>query len=763
MKKNYLSHLLFGLVFSIIFSACSSSSTVAQEATISESNITSTADIATQSSVFDQNKTSKVLSTSGVPLIAKSKGEIAENAAVNTIVGSVTIVNDGGSSITSFTISGAGSGYFKIDKKGVVKLKTKNKIDYEKEKSYTLTAIAKNKNGMSQPAEFSIEIKDVKENTAPFLGDTNMTLIPNAPSKTILGIVTVVDNGGGAISAFTISGSNSKLFTIDKTGTLRLKTKIKPNVLLPDPIVLGVVAKNKYGTSKSVSITIATATIQKIAPQLADSNMSLPENTPNLTLVGKINIVNGGNSPISKILLTGEGSENFEVAIDGTVSLGQNAILDFATHPNYNLKAIATNNAGGSNVGNIHIEITKKIDISFKVKTNMHFSGGVKTTGKLFSLASRENLLYLADGITGLQVVNMNGGTVSKRGVYNTKGTATDIVLSKDGTKAFVADNGMGLQIIDITLPDSLKLLGGFDTDGNAYAVALSSDEQTAYIADNRAGLQIIDISSPTTPQLIGNYNTPDAANGVAISKDNKIAYVADTATGLQIIDISNPASPVLIKALKMGSSARDVVLSADETKAFVATSTAGLQIVDISTPNAALIIGTLNTNGYAHGLALSKDEKNIFLADGVMGLLMIDVSEPVTPVLVNSWSMSGTTSSVHLGENNIYTANGPDGLQTIDATKETLHASKNFVDGVIELSIHSSEAVSLGVSISTDRDDIISIGNYSNELNFDEYNNRVVAIPMSSYGDMSGNTIVTITLVYGYTTETKTLNVNVH
>ena len=69
------------------------------------------------------------------------------------------------------------------------------------------------------------------------------------------------------------------------------------------------------------------------------------------------------------------------------------------------------------------------------------------------------------------------------------------------GDYAFVADDQLGLQIIDITNPAAPALLGSYDTVGDAYDVCAAGDY--AFVADGAAGLHVIDIMNPASPSLL--------------------------------------------------------------------------------------------------------------------------------------------------------------------------------------------------------------------------------------------------------------------
>jgi hypothetical protein len=155
-------------------------------------------------------------------------------------------------------------------------------------------------------------------------------------------------------------------------------------------------------------------------------------------------------------------------------------------------------------------------------------------------------------------------------GGYDTSGTA--IGLQVVGRIAYVADWHAGLQLIDVSEPDSPQHLGGILTGGYAQGVQVKGS--IAYVADGNAGLQIIDVSNPLSPVRLGGYDTRGWASGVQVVGDT--AYVADGVAGLQVIDVSNPAYPVLEGGVATGFGVWSVQIVGDI--AYIAGGLSGLQ-----------------------------------------------------------------------------------------------------------------------------------------------------------------------------------------
>ncbi len=210
-----------------------------------------------------------------------------------------------------------------------------------------------------------------------------------------------------------------------------------------------------------------------------------------------------------------------------------------------------------------------------------------------------------------------------------TPGTASDVAVS--GAYAYIANRETGLLVIDISNPQSPRLVGSIDTPGSAYAVAVSGTY--VYIADLDHGLQIVDVHDPTNPVLAGNADTPGSAVGVAVA--GTFAYVADGGAGLQVIDVANPATPQLLGGADTPDFAQDLAVAGNHV--YVADGSSGLQVVDVSVPGDPQVVGSLNTPGSGYGVALTGSYA--LLADGPGGLQVIDVAIPASPRLVTSMS----------------------------------------------------------------------------------------------------------------------------
>ncbi|SFP02217.1 immunoglobulin-like domain-containing protein [Hydrogenimonas thermophila] len=284
-------------------------------------------------------------------------------------------------------------------------------------------------------------------------------------------------------------------------------------------------------------------------------------------------------------------------------------------------------------------------------------------------------------------------------------GYASEIALSSDGTKAYIADGANGLQIIDISDPTNISIINSINTS-DASAIALSSDGAKAYVADGTNGLQIIDISDPANLSIIGNIDLPGNLSGIALSSDGNKAYLTNTVNGLQIIDISDPTNPSIISSIDT-EHALAIALSSDGAKAYLADGANGLQIIDISDPANLSIIGSVNTND-TYAVALSSDGTKAYLADG-SNLRIVDVSNAANPAIIGNINALSYITAIALSSDNIaYLADG-NNLRIVDIS--------NAANPVEIKNISMSPETPLSVTLSSDETKVFAgCANFADE-----------------------------------------------
>ncbi len=199
-----------------------------------------------------------------------------------------------------------------------------------------------------------------------------------------------------------------------------------------------------------------------------------------------------------------------------------------------------------------------------------------------------------------------------------------------------VTEGGGGMQIIDMSSPDSPQNLGtwGQGLWGNAHNI--SADEGTGwlYVVGTNNGTITLDASSnPTNPSVIGTTPGPylhdiTVANGLAhCSALNNGEYEIWDVTSFPFTVLSESPTPGDFTHNSVANLAQTVAATTDEIPGGV------VQLFDISNPNAPVAAGSYTANPIAvpHNAFIVGDRCHIsFYTEGYRVLDISDINNPV-------------------------------------------------------------------------------------------------------------------------------------
>jgi hypothetical protein len=227
------------------------------------------------------------------------------------------------------------------------------------------------------------------------------------------------------------------------------------------------------------------------------------------------------------------------------------------------IKTIDTYSYKTDNKGNILVMDTDNADdiLAF-----------METQGRVNDIAATGIIAYVAYAEKGFEVFETKHPESVSMGVFETPGNAVSLTI--DGQILYVADGQSGIQCYDINDQAHPLFIGNVDTPGAARYITVIGE--IAYVADGENGVQIIDFIDPTAPMIIGTVDTPGFANSITVT--GQIAYVADGEFGVHAIDISDPLAPLIIGSVDTSGYAE--FLTVINGFAHVAEKEGGLAIV---------------------------------------------------------------------------------------------------------------------------------------------------------------------------------------
>ena len=163
---------------------------------------------------------------------------------------------------------------------------------------------------------------------------------------------------------------------------------------------------------------------------------------------------------------------------------------------------------------------------------------------------------------------------------------------------AFVAADGVGLRVIDVSTPTSPHEVAFAPvSDGARDLFEMRLVEGHLYAAAGYGGLRVFDVGDPMSPREVGSINIPGYARGVHVVDGH--AYVAAQDGGLHVIDVSEPTAPRELASVEIPDLAWCVYVV--DGYAYVGAEGEGLRVIDISTPAAPREVAFVDTPGLAH------------------------------------------------------------------------------------------------------------------------------------------------------------------
>ncbi len=228
---------------------------------------------------------------------------------------------------------------------------------------------------------------------------------------------------------------------------------------------------------------------------------------------------------------------------------------------------------------------------------------------------------FVSDGIGGLVIINVSSPAVPT--LDTVLSFPNDRVLTSFVDAAnknlYIGTYNRNLYVYSLAnLPGAVNRLSTYTTPLDQI-LGIYVTGGIAYVAENSVGIEIINVTNPSFPQFMSSYDTPGLASGIQVA--GSYAYVAD-ATSLYVINVSNPFSPVYAGIISTAGAAYYGVAVNYPSSVFTADYTFGVETFGIGVPSSPLQLGYYNTNGIAGNIAYYGGR--IFVADGADGLIIL-------------------------------------------------------------------------------------------------------------------------------------------
>lgn len=190
-----------------------------------------------------------------------------------------------------------------------------------------------------------------------------------------------------------------------------------------------------------------------------------------------------------------------------------------------------------------------------------------------------------------------------------------DMVLSKDGTRAYVLNRGNGpgsstVSVIDTTT-DALLVTVSTGVTGSS-DIAVSPDGARVYVSNANGAVLVINTSNN---ELSATIPVPVGSSNIAVSHDSARVYVANSGVGLSVIVIDAATNSVLSDVTGSGTTASGfIAISPNGSRIYTAsTDRSDVYVID-ATNNT--IVTTMAGESLPVDIAVSMDGTRVYTAN---------------------------------------------------------------------------------------------------------------------------------------------------
>ncbi|TWF58825.1 cadherin domain-containing protein [Neorhizobium alkalisoli] len=356
---------------------------------------------------------------------------VAENAAVGTVVGTLSATDPEGGAV-SYSLSSNPGGYFKVVGN---QLQVAKALDYETLKSHSLVLSAKDAGGHVGTQAVTIKVTNVDE--APVsVTISASTVSEDARVGTVVGSLSAIDPEGGAVE-YSLSSNPGDYFRLVNGQIVVAKAldyeTLKSHSISVDAIDVG-------GNVTTKTLTIDVADVDEAPTSISLSKTSVAENSKAGTVVGTFSALDPEGQALS-YKLTDDADGMFKLSGHKLVVVKPG---DYETLRHDTVK-IAVSDAGGHTVTKAFT-----IDITDVMETVRGSSKGEIITGK----AGADKI------IAGGGDDRLNGGTGND---YLSGGSGDDKLYGGKGADDLYGGTGKDSFIFK-ALTESTVIIAGRDT-----------------------------------------------------------------------------------------------------------------------------------------------------------------------------------------------------------------------------------------------------------------------------------------------------------
>ncbi len=317
---------------------------------------------------------------------------------------------------------------------------------------------------------------------------------------------------------------------------------------------------------------------------------------------------------------------------------------------------------------------------------SLEYVGNYDTRGDARSVTISGNYAYVAEGYTGLEILNIedpaNPTFVGWYG-YGSPNDSHNAIIS--GNYAYVADGVKGLTIVNIEDSTNLTLAGKYQDD-TVYAKDVTISGNYAYVASSNQ-LVIVNIEDPTNPTLAGRYSdsTFIGNTSTSITISGNYAYVTVETSGginseergrMNILNIEDPTNLTFVGSYVstepelgpgFGGYAKAVTVSGDYAYVSFMNESEGCNmtyppvclskfvILNIEDPSNPTFVGSYEFVGPDYAERISISGNYAYCSCRWLGVVIVNIEDPTNPTFAGSYDTDGYANELFISGNYVY------------------------------------------------------------------------------------------------------------
>ncbi|MFW9971555.1 MAG: hypothetical protein ACFFDF_15275, partial [Candidatus Odinarchaeota archaeon] len=292
--------------------------------------------------------------------------------------------------------------------------------------------------------------------------------------------------------------------------------------------------------------------------------------------------------------------------------------------------------------------------------------GQLNITGKCNNFQVRGNYLYLANGVEGLKIIDIQN--IYNPTIINTFFEATIVrYVLIDENYAFLACDNIGLSIVDVFDPMNLKLVNQWSNEKEVSLVKKYGNY--LFLGRESHGLEILKISDMIETRKLGDFSQNINVKDIVL--DGDLAYLCAVEDGsfkggLYVINISNPYDPKSFYNFSNGKyNFYDIELK--NNICYAVTSEYGFLSLNISDPTNIKVLDTIG--GYLMNFSnnIEISDNIAYVANGLAGIDIYNISDPSNLKFLGNYPTGGVCYDIKVRNDCAFIAKGYEGIEILN------------------------------------------------------------------------------------------------